>query len=431
MRFFSDNAAAAHPNVARIRELPRAELVRPAPGTAPAKKSAKAGIGIADNVAWIGADQAWAQGTRGHGVTVGVIDTGAYYTHNALRRQYRGWLGGDSYEHDYNWFYPGALSAEPEVNDTHGTHVIGTIAGDDHASDPAERNRIGVAPGAQWIACLGLTADGDNASLLLGCGEFMLAPTRTDGSDPQPDLRPQVINNSWSENNCNGEATSFYADVVDAWVASGIFPVFAAGNTSGCGLMEPPGLSSISSPASLAAAFAVGSTGNHDGIYATHSLWGPTVEISPGLPTLPDPRGFPQLKPQVVAPGVDIVSAYDGFADDYGSMTGTSMSSPHIAGLVALMLEAGECLVGDYPAVGGLIMIDHRGEQVKEAGPSMPVQVLGLNDVAEAGDSFVVNALDLTSSALLVGAAAVGWRGIGRLSAANVQTRSAANRATP
>ena len=35
-------------------------------------------------------------------------------------------------------------------------------------------------------------------------------------------------------------------------------------------------------------------------------------------------------------------------------------------------------------------LINHLGEQVKEAGPSMPVQVLGLNDVAEAGDSFVV-----------------------------------------
>jgi hypothetical protein len=37
-------------------------------------------------------------------------------------------------------------------------------------------------------------------------------------------------------------------------------------------------------------------------------------------------------------------------------MTGTSMSTPHVSGLVALMLEAGDCLVGDYATVGGLIM---------------------------------------------------------------------------
>jgi translation initiation factor IF-2 len=53
-------------------------------------------------------------------------------------------------------------------------------------------------------------------------------------------------------------------------------------------------------------------------------------------------------------------------------------------------LRVGEPLVAG-PAWGRVrAMIDHRGEQVKEAGPSMPVQVLGLNDVADAGDSFVV-----------------------------------------
>jgi translation initiation factor IF-2 len=53
-------------------------------------------------------------------------------------------------------------------------------------------------------------------------------------------------------------------------------------------------------------------------------------------------------------------------------------------------LRVGEPLVAG-PAWGRVrAMIDHRGEQVKEAGPSMPVQVLGLNDVAEAGDAFVV-----------------------------------------
>jgi len=56
-------------------------------------------------------------------------------------------------------------------------------------------------------------------------------------------------------------------------------------------------------------------------------------------------------------------------------------------------LKVGEPLVAG-PAWGRVrALIDHRGESVKEAGPSMPVQVLGLNDVADAGDGFVV-ALD-------------------------------------
>ena len=53
-------------------------------------------------------------------------------------------------------------------------------------------------------------------------------------------------------------------------------------------------------------------------------------------------------------------------------------------------LKVGEPLVAG-PAWGRVrALIDHHGNQVKEAGPSMPVQVLGLNDVADAGDSFVV-----------------------------------------
>jgi hypothetical protein len=369
--------AASLPGVARIRELPETTLIKPKPGQ-PVDPHAKAAapLGVPENINWIGAPEAWAEGTRGHGVTVGVIDDGALYTHEALRQQYRGWRGGDVYEHDYNWFFP----VESQTNETpvpgqHGTHVIGTIVGDDHDADPAARDRIGVAPGAQWIACLGLPVEVyDIAPSLLSCGEFMLAPTRTDGSDPKAELRPQVINNSWSEGNCNGEATSFYAEMVDAWVAAGIFPVFAAGNTTSCGAAEPPGLSSLSSPAALPTAFAVGSSGNHDGAYAPHSLWGPTDTGVTGdeVPPLPNPRGFPQLKPQVVAPGVDIYSAFDFLDGSYGTMTGTSMSSPHITGLVALMLDAGECLRGDYATLGTLIMSTARPVPYASGGTPAP-----------------------------------------------------------
>jgi subtilase family protein/carboxypeptidase family protein len=362
-------AASAFAEVRSIRELPATKLIEPErPGS---RAGVDAAAGVGDNIHWIGADQAWAQGTTGNGVTVGVIDTGVLYTHQALRQQYRGYHDG-SFDHDYNWFAPSIQSPEPISSDPHGSHVTGTIAGDDHAVDAGARNRIGVAPGAQWIACLGFPLDGDSSFALLSCGEFMLAPTRTDGSAADPDRRPQVVNNSWSEGNCNGTATPFYADMVEAWVAAGIFPVFAAGNAPNCGLPAPPGLSSVSSPASLGSAFAVGSTGNHDGEYATHSLWGPTTDASAGLPIYPDPRGYPQLKPQVVAPGVDIRSAMDFGEDVYATMSGTSMSSPHITGLVALMLEAGECLAGDYATLGTLIMQTARPIDYDSGGDPPP-----------------------------------------------------------
>ena len=147
--------------------------------------------------------------------------------------------------------------------------------------------------------------------------------------------------------------------------------MFAAGNASNCGLPEPPGLSSVTSPASLGSAFAVGSTGNHGGAYATHSAWGPSLEASAGLPTYPDPRGWPTMKPQVVAPGVDVVSAIDE-SSGYATLTGTSMSAPHITGLVALMLEAGECLRGDYATLGGLVTETARPIDYASGGEPAP-----------------------------------------------------------
>jgi len=364
-------AAAGFAEVARIRELPKTALIKP---EQPAVAARAAGSGGAtDNIAWVGADRVWNDGTTGDGVTVGIIDDGVFYRHEAVVSQYRGNLGSGGFQHDYNWYAPTDPGSEPNGSqgEGHGTHVTGTIVGDNGAADPAQRQRIGMAPGAKWIACLGLPMKGSEFALP-ACGQFMLAPTRTDGSDPDPDRRPHVVNNSWGNSGlCNGSADDFYRDIVDAWVAAGIFPVFAAGNASNCGLPEPPGLSTVTSPASLGSAFAVGSTGNHDGQYATHSLWGPSLEASPGLPDYPDPRGYPTLKPQVVAPGVDIRSAIDG-GNGYATMTGTSMSAPHISGLVALMLEAGECLRGDYATLGGLIMQNARPIDYASGGEPPP-----------------------------------------------------------
>jgi subtilisin family serine protease len=350
-------AASRLDGIERIRELPEVKFIEPKRVQEHARSAAEAIDAIGENIRHIGAPQAWAElSVSGNGVTVGIIDNGVHYTHAAIVKQYRGNHGG-IFDHDYNWLNPYSYAAEPVTNgNPHGTHVTGTVVGDDHNADMARRNRIGVAPGAQWMSCLGIGTDGLVPDRMLDCGQFMLAPTRTDGTDGNPDLRPQVVNNSWSEGTCDGSTTPFYANVLESWIAAGIFPVFAAGNTFSCGGMPEPHLSTVSSPASLASAFAVGSTGNHDGEYATHSLWGPTTDSSPGLPRYPDPRGFPHLKPQVVAPGVDVRSATDNDDRGYITMTGTSMSSPHITGLVALMLEAGECLRGDYATLGTIIM---------------------------------------------------------------------------
>jgi len=63
---------------------------------------------------------------------------------------------------------------------------MGTMVGDDGGA-----NQIGIAPGAEWMACAGCP-DGTCWDVsLLGCGEFMAAPTNLNGENPNPDIAPE------------------------------------------------------------------------------------------------------------------------------------------------------------------------------------------------------------------------------------------------
>ncbi|HLU28127.1 MAG TPA: S8 family serine peptidase [Glycomyces sp.] len=273
-----------------------------------------------DDPAWnleqVRAPELWAEGVDGEGIVVASIDSGVQYDHPALVDRYRGNNGDGTFTHDYNFFdATGECGGEPCDEYGHGTHTMGTMVGDD-----GEGNRIGVAPGAEWIAA----SAGASPTLesFLAAGQWIAAPTDAAGDDPDPAMAPHVVNNSWSG---YGGYDPFYADVIDLWHAAGIVPVFAAGNDgeNGCLTVGSPGL--------YENVIAVGAT-DADGAVTTWSSKGPGMD---GL-----------VKPDVVAPGDAIVSSIPG--DEYGEMSGTSMAAPHVAGAVALMLSASPKLEGDY-----------------------------------------------------------------------------------
>lgn len=296
------------------------------------------------NLQHITADDAWTAGFTGEGFTVGSIDTGVRYTHEALSTHYRGYHEDDSFSHDYNWWDAINGSLVPYDDHGHGSHTTGIMVGAD-----ASRVTIGVAPGAQWIACKAIDHNGSGLGWnFLACGQFMLAPWDLDQENDNPSLRPHVINNSWGS--CGQTYSNWYEGTVDAWHAAGIYPVFANGNASNCGYDQPPGLNTVGNPARSYHVTSVGSTGTDDGQYASHSTWGPTdsEDVLNGY-------DHPWLKPQVVAPGVNIMSAISSADDAYAYWGGTSMSAPHVSGLVAIMWQAGDCLVGDYVQTENLI----------------------------------------------------------------------------
>lgn len=300
---------------------------------------------IEPNLTHVNADDVWAMGIDGAGLVVANIDTGVRYSHQALVGQYRGNNGG-TFDHNYNWFNPDDLGDNvPRDGHGHGTHTMGTMVGDDGGA-----NQIGIAPGAEWMACAGCPDGGCTDSALLGCGQFIAAPTDLAGNNADPDLRPNAVNNSWGD--CGQTYDDWFAGVISAWHAVGTYPIFSNGNASNCGYSAPPGLNTVGNPARSGNVTGVGSSGEQNGQYASHSNWGPTDDLDTINPVDP----FAMLKPQVLAPGVSIRSSVPGSDTSYeDGWTGTSMSAPHVTGLVALIWQAAPCLIGDYAATETLI----------------------------------------------------------------------------
>ncbi len=272
------------------------------------------------------AAQVWAQhGLDGEGIIVANIDTGVYYQHVALDRQYRGNLSGNlggPYDHDYNWYMPtygcdGAL--HPCDNHSHGSGTMGIMVGE----TPDLTEQIGVAPGAKWIACKGCESSGCSETALTACADWMLAPCPIGVApgDPScdPDMRPHIVNNSWGGSGCN----TWYQPYVQAWVASGIFPAFSAGNSPYC--------NGLGSPGDLPESFGT----------AAHNT--PGINLYAGGPScfFPNPSCDPeahQVDPHLNAPTYGRTSSNSQGA--YYNLGGTSGASPHTAGTVALIWQA-------------------------------------------------------------------------------------------
>jgi len=309
---------AARDDVLRVEADLVPELIAPVFSEIPTTKDA-AGVGIAPGVVAIGARRVWDElGFDGTGVLVGIIDSGVDASHPAYGSRWQGNFGPP----EQAWLDAAQLGHPTVPVDVqgHGTHVLGIVTG------VADGDTIGVAPGAHWIATNGIQAASaifDNS--ILASLEFMTDP---DGDPTTTDDVPDVVNNSWGVNESFAgylDCDSRWWDLIDNCEAAGVVLVWAAGN-------EGPIAGTVRSPADRAAnpynCFSVGSTSNHAPfLISDFSSRGPS-----GC------GGVYAVKPEISAPGDTIYSALPG--GGYIIRSGTSMSSPHVSGVVALMRQA-------------------------------------------------------------------------------------------
>ncbi|MEV0894321.1 S8 family serine peptidase [Promicromonospora sp. NPDC050262] len=338
----SSDVALVHEEIAMELVDPPTESADPTGRTAAGERATQAAEAAEGSVTWgvdaMNADDVWDLGFTGEGITVAGFDTGVDLEHPALRATYRGTQPDGSVENDYNWFdrpgLCGGSPCDPIINQVggHGTHTMGTMVGDDGAD-----HQIGVAPGARWIAtnCVDRCANSMERADYLRSAQWLLAPTRADGSDPDPAMRPHVVNNSWGIPQSQEETLPFadwMADETEAWEAAGIFGVWAAGNEGELGCQ------SGRLPARYPHTYSVGAY-DAAGDIAYFSSRGPGTDG--------------KINPNIAAPGVDVLSSLPG--GGYGAGSGTSMAAPHVAGVVALLWSAVPSLVGDIESTKTLL----------------------------------------------------------------------------
>jgi subtilisin family serine protease len=317
------------------------------PAPSPTQGSPRESDLVEWNIQIVRAPQVWAAGFIGQGAVIGGQDTGYDWQHPALINQYRGW-NGSSPDHNFNWHdaihedLPGSglgnvcgfNSVMPCDDDGHGTHTMGTMVGQ------TPELSIGMAPGAKWIGCRNMDDGVGTPATYAECYEWFIAPYPY-GSDPfsggDPTKAPHVINNSWAcPPNEGCTAADILQQIVEIVRASGILTVHSAGNEGSLGC------STVSTPAAIYnASFTVGATDDQN-VIAGFSSRGPVTVDGSG-----------RLKPDIVAPGVNIHSSIPG--GQYAFLSGTSMAAPHVAGLAALLISVDPALIGEVNALEEVI----------------------------------------------------------------------------
>jgi bacillopeptidase F len=328
---------AARSDVGTVYSNFTASLIEPVGGVqAPQKKEDSEGSALVNaatpGLRAINAHRVWYElGITGAGRLVCGLDTGVLGSHIALASRWRGTHVPAA--HAWKDLLGGGGTTFPSDSNGHGTHTMGTMTG----LGVATGDTVGVAFGAEWIACnaINQSVGTEFNNDVVAAFQWIADP---DGDPDTTDDVPDVVQNSWRINeNFPGGYTDCdprWWAVIDACEAAGCAVVFSAGN-------EGPSAQTIGSPPDRITTptngFAIGAVDARAGIpfpfpIASFSSRGPSG--CPGTAT-------EKIKPEVSAPGVEVYSTLNtgGYGGGF-QWSGTSMAGPHVSGIVALMRQA-------------------------------------------------------------------------------------------
>lgn len=275
-------ALEASPAVARVNKAPELSLIKPVAIT-PVMPTKTISWGIAR----LGVDRLWAAGFDGTGVVVGHLDTGVDGTHPALKKAIAAFaefdLAGDK-----------VPNAKPHDSGDHGTHTAGTIVGR-HGTKGA----FGVAPGAKLASAMVIEGGQVIDRILAGMDWIVANGCR-------------ILSMSLGLRGF----TPAFQQIVDALRTAGVLPIIAVGNEGPMTSRSPGNYETVLSVG------AMDSAGRVAGFSGSQRFNRPV-----------DP-----LVPDLVAPGVAVLSCIPG--GGFAEMDGSSMATPHVAGLAAVLLQA-------------------------------------------------------------------------------------------
>ena len=278
-------ALRADPDVRSVSGAPHLRLIRPTK-----KQKASVTRKVTWGIAALDIPALWDEGLTGNDVVVAHLDTGVDGRHPALRNALAGFVEMDRLG------FPVDGSNTAFDTDDHGTHTAATIAG---RPDRRRGRHIGVAPGAKLAAAIVIEGGQTIARVLAGMDWALGQGARV--------LSMSLGFPGYVED---------FLPITRILRDRDLLPVIAAGN-------EGPGTSR--SPGNYAQALSVG-WANRDNT------------VDPDSSSQRFRRRSQPVVPDLVAPGGDVVSAAPG--GGFQLMSGTSMATPHIAGLAALLLEA-------------------------------------------------------------------------------------------